>query len=82
MMSQAISEFLTNGQDLQRQLINHPRWGNELEMELQPTYFAASGRYCRPFILYPQDGEAQHRLACKQSANQWEEARLVTGEPQ
>lgn len=49
-----IGRFLSEGQDFQRQVINFAAWGDELELELQPAYFAASGRICRPFILYSQ----------------------------
>lgn len=49
-----IGRFLSEGQDFQRQSVNLEAWGEGLELELQSAYFAASGRYCRPFTLYSQ----------------------------
>jgi len=53
-------------------------WGNNVEIELQDSYFAANGRLCRAFVVRDISGHASERLACQTSAKQWQEVRPVT----
>lgn len=74
----SLVRLLKDGMDYQRSRVQHPDWDIPLELELQPAYYAASGRYCRTFLLYPENSPPVTRLACRQNPEQWVEVRPIT----
>lgn len=54
------------------------QWGNNIEFDVSPVYFAASGRVCREMLI-TQEGSSRHEqvIAC-QYGHDWGVTRNVT----
>lgn len=73
-----IASFLTEATSGERGEFSQTPWGSPATLTAQPTYYAASGRQCRPVDVATPAGGALTGLACRHDDENWHWVRNVT----
>ncbi|MDP5292280.1 DVU3141 family protein [Oceanimonas sp. CHS3-5] len=75
--STPLNEFLNNAASHSATQLATSPWGANVQVTTGATYFAASGKTCRPLQIIQPAGSQLEQIACKAKNGQWQLSRSL-----
>ncbi|WP_346351656.1 DVU3141 family protein [Oceanimonas sp. AH20CE76] len=73
--STPLNEFLSNAASHSATQLATSPWGPNVQITAGATYFAASGKTCRPLQITLPAGSQQEQIACQAKNGEWQLSR-------
>ncbi|MFH7587444.1 DVU3141 family protein [Oceanimonas smirnovii] len=73
--STPLNEFLNNAANHSATQLATSPWGPNVQITAGATYFAASGKTCRPLQITLPAGSQQEQIACQAKNGEWQLTR-------
>ncbi|MDV2857248.1 DVU3141 family protein [Oceanimonas sp. CAM02] len=75
--STPLNEFLSNAASHSATQLATSPWGPNVQITAGATYFAASGKTCRPLQITLPAGSQQEQIACQAKNGEWQLSRSL-----
>ena len=75
---QTLAHFLSSASPLLSARFSNTPWGENVSLQAEAPYYAASGRYCRRLLVQADTGVSSRQLACDTGQGDWTAVRPVT----
>ncbi|OYD25655.1 DVU3141 family protein [Oceanimonas baumannii] len=76
--STPLNQFLNNAASHSATQLTTSPWGDNVQVTTGVSYFAASGKTCRPLQVTLAAGSQEEHIACKTQNGQWQLSRAIT----